>query len=552
MGGETTELITGAEITIFWMLVAVAVVAIVTKRIRMPYTVALVVAGLTLALVPGTPSIMLTPELILAVFLPTLIFEAAYNLDFRHLRENLRPITILAIPGVLLTVSIVAVLMHFVGGFDWPVAFLFGAIVSATDPVSVVAVFKQLGAPTRLRTILEGESLFNDGTAIVVFRLILGIILAGQFNIATSLLEFAVVVAGGLILGLVLGYAFSYVLGRINDYLLETVLTIVLAYGAYFLAELIHVSGIIAVVAAGLLVGNYGQQVALSPSSKIAVGLSWELFGFIANSLIFLLVGLQIKATNFEDDLGIVVVAIAAVLLARLLVVGLTGAVLRLWRRDRPLPFSWQAVLIWGGLRGALSLALALSIPLSLGAERERILVMTFGVILFSLLVGGLTMKPLLQRLRLVRQSGALTEYESTRALLRATRAAIHALEAGGHRGRLAPDVVAELHEEYQAREQALADYLGHLDIAHSALREQAVTTERRALLQVEKSTLRELFTQGEINEETLHQLTAAVDLRLHELDSEGVGGSERDSTRSNRAPGPDPVREDAPAPRQP
>ena len=544
-------LITSVELTVFWMLVAVAVVAVVTKRIRLPYTVALVVAGLILALVPGTPSIELTPELIFAVFLPTLIFEAAYNLDFRHLRENLRPITILAIPGVLLTASVVAVLVHYGGGLDWPLAFLFGAIVSATDPVSVVAVFRELGAPTRLRTILEGESLFNDGTAIVVFRLILGIILAGQFNIATSLLEFAVVVTGGLVVGLVLGYAFSYLLGRINDYLLETVLTIVLAYGTYFLAELIHVSGIIAIVAAGLLVGNYGQRVALSPSSKIAVGLSWELLGFIANSLIFLFVGLQIKATKFENDLGVVAVAIAAVLLSRVLVVGLTGVVLRLLRRDRPLPVSWQAVLVWGGLRGAVSLALALSIPLSLEPERERILVMTFGVILFSLLVEGLTMKPLLQRLRLVRQSGALTEYEATQAQLRAARAAIHALEAGGHRGRVAPDVVAELRQEYQEREQALAEHLSHLNLEHGALREQAVTTERRALLQVEKSILRELFTQGAINEETLRELTAAVDLRLHELDSAGSSVGERGTTRPDRAPGPDPLPGDTPAQRR-
>jgi CPA1 family monovalent cation:H+ antiporter len=514
-------LITSVELTLFWMLVAIAIVAAATKYIRLPYTVALVVAGLVLALVPGTPTIELTPELIVAVFLPTLVFEAAYNLNYTHLRENLRPITILAIPGVLLTATVVAVVVHVGGGFDWPLAFLFGAIVSATDPISVVAIFRELGAPTRLRTILEGESLFNDGTAIVLFRLILGILLAGTFDPVASAVQFVVVVAGGLLLGLVLGYAFSYILGRVNDYLLETVLTIVLAYGTYFLAELAGVSGVIAIVAAGLLVGNYGQRVALSPSSKIAVGLSWELFGFLANSLIFLFVGLHLKVTHFGDSLGAAILAIGAVLLSRALVVGLTGGLVRSLGRDRPLPLRWQVVLTWGGLRGALSLALALSIPFSVGPPRETILAMTFSVILFSLLVEGLTMKPLLRRLGLVRDRGALAEYEATQAQLRMARAALNALEAQSRRGGVGPQAAGELRVEYQAREEALQGRLSQLNIAHTALGDQALVAQRRALLQVEKSVLRDLYAQGEIGEDTLRELTGALDLRLHELDDE-------------------------------
>ena len=526
MESESTTLITSVELTIFWMLVAVAVVALVTRRIRLPYTVALVVAGLIIALVPGTPTIELTPDLIVAVFLPTLVFEAAYNLHFAHLRENLRPITILAIPGVLLTATTVAVFVHFVGGFDWPVAFLFGAIMSATDPVSVVAVFKQLGAPVRLRTILEGESLLNDGTAIVVFNLILGIILAGTFDPGASLIQFGVVVVGGLLIGLILGYAFSFVLSQIDDYLIETVLTIVLAYGTYFLAELLHVSGIIAIVAAGLLVGNYGQRVAFSPTSRIGVGLSWELFGFLANSLIFLFVGLQIRSAHFENALPIVAVAIAAVLLSRGLVVALTSGLIRALRLDRPLPVSWQTVLVWGGLRGALSLALALSIPLTLGGtrgafpERETILVMTFGVILFSLLVQGLTMQPLLKRLRLFREGGDLAEYESTQARLRAINAALNLLEARGRAGQVPPDVLKELRDEYAQRQQSQREHLTRLNIQTPALRDQAVVTERRALLQTEKSTLRDLFTRGLIGAESLRELSGDVDRRLHALDS--------------------------------
>jgi CPA1 family monovalent cation:H+ antiporter len=360
----------------------------------------------------------------------------------------------------------------------------------------------------------------------VVFNLILGIILAGTFNPGASLVQFGVVVVGGLLIGLILGYAFSFVLSQVDDYLIETVLTIVLAYGTYFLAQLIHVSGIIAIVAAGLLVGNYGQRVAFSPTSKIGVGLSWELFGFLANSLIFLFVGLQIRSAHFENALPIVAVAIAAVLLSRGLVVALTSAAIRALRQDRPLPVSWQTVLVWGGLRGALSLALALSIPLTLGGtrgafpERETILVMTFGVILFSLLVQGLTMQPLLKRLRLFREGGDLAEYESTQARLRAISAALNLLEARGRAGQVPPDVLKELRDEYAQRQQSLREHLTRLNIQTPALREQAVVAERRALLQTEKSTLRDLFTRGLIGEESLRELSGDVDRRLHALDS--------------------------------
>jgi CPA1 family monovalent cation:H+ antiporter len=517
---EQTPLITSIELTLFWMLVAVVVVALITKRIRLPYTVALVIAGLLIAVVPGTPHIDLTPELIVAVFLPTLIFEAAYNLNYTHLRENLRPITILAIPGVLLTASIVALLLHVAAGFDWPIAFLFGAIVSATDPVSVVAVFKEVGAPTRLRTLLEGESLFNDGTSIVVFNLILGIILAKEFDLAASLAQFVIVVAGGLILGVVMGFAFSALLRQVDDYLIEIVLTIILAYGTYFLAEVLGVSGVIAIVAAGLMAGNYAQRVAFSPSSRIAVGLSWDFFGFVANSLIFLFVGLQIKDAHFENSIPLVGLAIAAVLLSRGLVVGLTSLVLRLLRIDRPLPWSWQTVLVWGGLRGALSLALALSIPSALGSPRESILVMTFGVILFTLLVQGLTIKPLLRRLHLLGQAGDLTEYESTQAQLRAIRAALNSLESRGRAGQIAPDIVTELRDEYQGRLETLRDHISHLNVQNTAFREHALVAERRTLLQVEKSTLRDLLTRGEISEDSARELTTGIDQQVYELDS--------------------------------
>jgi CPA1 family monovalent cation:H+ antiporter len=539
---DSDSLIGSSTITVFWMLVAVAAVALITKRIRLPYTVALVIAGLVIAIMPGVPKVVLTPELILAVFLPVLIFEAAYNLDIVHLRENVRTISALAIPGVLLTAAIVAALIHYVSDFEWPMALLFGAIVAATDPVSVVSTFKQLGAPTRLRVIIEGESLFNDGTALVLFRVILGVILAGEFNVVAGVGQFIFVILGGLVLGVAAGYLVSKLMTRFDDYLIETVLTVILAYGTYFLAEELHVSGVIAVVGAALLVGNYGKNVSFSPTSQIAVGLSWEFFGFLANSLIFLFVGLEVQETALAGTGGYIVVAIAAVLLSRAVVIAGVSWVLRALRLERPVPWSWQIVLTWGGLRGALSLAMALSLPLAIGGSpfphRQEILAMTFGVILFTLLVQGLTLQPLLKRLGLVRENLAQREYERTQAELRAIRAALVALDRQLREGVLLPAIAEHLRGEYTVREQQLLAHLEEIHVSDRVIGDQQLRAGHRQLLTVEKGALRQLFAEGAVDEETWRSLSAEMDLRLANLDNE----TESEPPPSSAAP----VHEDA------
>ena len=513
-----------STLTLFWMLVAVAAVAILIKRVRLPYTVALVIAGLVIALVPGAPTIELTPELILAVFLPVLVFEAAYNLHFGHLRAVFRTVILLAIPGVLLTATLVAVLMHWAVGFAWPIAFLFGAIVAATDPVSVVATFRELGAPTRLRTLLEGESLFNDGTALVLFRLLLGLLSAGTFSAIGSVSQFALVITGGLGVGLIAGFIVLQLMRRFDDYLVETVLTVALAYGSYFLAEQFHVSGVIAVVAAGLLVGTYGRQVSFSPTSLIAVGLSWEFFGFLANSLIFLFVGLQVRHTDFLANLGPLALAIGIVLLARTVTTLVVSAVMNRWGIEGSLPWRWQVLLVWGGLRGALSLAMALSLPYSLGGPnsglRDQLLVLTFGVILFTLLVQGLTLQPLLKRLGLVRNDLVRQTYEGIQARLRAIRTAGTALESQLQEGILAPQVADHLRAEYSAREGVLLAQLEAIHIHDAVLFDGQLRAGHRQLLTVERTTLRGLLTAGAIDDDTWRSLSAEIDHRLAALDA--------------------------------
>jgi CPA1 family monovalent cation:H+ antiporter len=448
--------------TIVSLLVAVMVVAVVSKYLRIPYTVALVIAGLAIAISPIQITVDLTPDLILFIFLPALLFESAYHLHFAELKENLRPIALLAVPGVLLTAFFVAVLTHYTTGVSWETSVLFGAIMSATDPVSVLAIFRQLGAPRRLSVIVEGESLFNDGTSLVLFRIVLGVVIAHALgDVMEASLQFLFVVVGGLVLGALIGFGVSLLLSRVNDYLVETTMTLVVAYGTYLLAERVGVSGVIAVVVAALVVGTCGHSVAMSPTTRTAIAASWEFFGFVANSLIFLLIGLEVDIEKLSQYWVPTLFAIGAVLVVRALVVAVSSGVLRFIHR--PIPYRWQSVLVWGGLRGSLALAMALGLPLTLGpdelfADRDLILAMTFGVILFSLLVQGLTMAPLLNRLGLVHRTGAQEELETISARKALAASSLAGVESRTQAGELSPEVAQELQKAYSAELEALDD----------------------------------------------------------------------------------------------
>ena len=448
--------------TLVWLLMAVMVVAVASKYLRIPYTVALVIAGLALTLLPIELTFDLTPDVILFIFLPALLFESAYHLDFPELKDNLRPIALLAVPGVLLTALFVAVITYYAADLSWQTAFLFGAIVAATDPVSVLAIFRQMGAPRRLSVILEGESLFNDGTALVLFRIVLGVVIAGtlgDFGLVAQ--EFLFVVAGGLLLGALIGYGASLLLSRVNDYLVETAMTMVVAYGTYLLAERVGVSGVIAVVVAALVVGTYGHSVAMTPTTRAAIASTWDFIGFIANSLIFLLIGLEVDIAKLQQYWLPTLLAIAAVLVVRAIVVMASSGLLRYIHR--PVPYRWQSVLIWGGLRGSLSLAMALSLPLTLGPnepfrDRDLIQVMTFGVILFSLLVQGLTMGPLLNRLGLIHKTRMQEELESISARKASATTSLAEVGSLTESGDISAEVARQLQRAYSTELEALGD----------------------------------------------------------------------------------------------
>lgn len=516
----------GVEVLVL-MLITVLAVALFTRYVRVPYTVTLVVAGLVIAVSPVDIHVELTPDLILFIFLPALLFESSYNLHFADVRENLRPITLLAVPGVLLTALFLAASMHYVAGIGWGTAFLFGTIVSATDPVSVLAIFKQLGAPRRLATILEGESLFNDGTALVLFRIVLGVVLTGAMGDTVLTIEqFILVVLGALVLGALVGYVASFLLSRVNDYLIETAVTLVVAYGTYLLAETIGVSGVIAVVIAALVLGNYGRFASMSPTTRIAVASTWDFFGFIANSLIFLLIGLELNVGALQQYIVPTLLAIVAVLAVRVVVVGGAGALLRYIHR--PLPLRWQGVLIWGGLRGSLALAMALSLPLTMNngqpfPDRDLLQVMTFGVILFTLLVQGLTMGPLLKRLGISEVPAWRDEYEVLNARRAMSQAALQEIERIGRQGLITPDAQERLRDAYQGQLVALDRSLRELQLRKEDLLRENLRSARRRILQVEKVVVGTLNREGALSEDSMRDLLSELDSELHNLD-EGAG----------------------------
>ena len=307
------------ETLIIMLLLVVSVVAIMVRRIRLPYTVALVLVGLFITF-EHEMALEITPELIMALFVPPLVFQAAFHLELSDLRHNLVPIVLLSVPGVVISTLIVGGIVAVGVGMPLVVAAVFGALISATDPVAVVSLFRTLGVTRRLAVAVEGESLFNDGTAIVIYQLALAAALSGVFNPIAGVFAFLLVALGGLGIGVGLGWAASRLIAQIDDYFIEITITTVLAFGSYLVGEQLHVSGVLAVVAAGIVAGNMSPK-GMSPTTKIVLFNFWEYLAFLTNSLVFLFIGLRIDVYSLISHLPPIGVAVGAVLISRAIVV---------------------------------------------------------------------------------------------------------------------------------------------------------------------------------------------------------------------------------------
>jgi CPA1 family monovalent cation:H+ antiporter len=499
------------ETLVIELLLVASLVAIAVRRLRVPYTVALVIVGLLLT--AGQPlEVSLTPELILALLVPPLVFEAAFHINFSQFRRNVVDISLWAVPGVILATFIVGGLVSLLTPLSLSLALTFGALIAATDPVAVVALFRVLSAPNRLALLVEGESLFNDGTAIVVFNLTLVAALTGRFNLVQGIADFLRVSAGGIVVGLTLGWLIAQIIARIDDYLIETALTTVLAFGSYLVAERLHFSGVLAVVAAGLVNGNMGPQ-GMSPTTRIVLFNFWEYAAFLANSFIFLLIGLEVDVPTLLAAWQPIVFGILAVLVGRAIVIYGLGWIANQF--TEPIPWRWLHVLNWGGLRGAIALALALSLPTALGPQRELIQVMTFGVVLFTLLAQSTTMKPLLRWLHVTTRDPLQTEYELRHARMMAFRAAALHLDRMQRDGFISQSAWESLRPELIGQAESMAGAVRQLQRAHPGLAAQELDSVRRELLRARRAALSGLRRDGVISEEVFERLTEEIDAGL-------------------------------------
>jgi CPA1 family monovalent cation:H+ antiporter len=513
------------EAAFLLLFIVATAVAIAARRFQVPYTVALVLAGLVLGPMHAFEPPHLTKDLLFSVILPGLLFEAAFHVEFRDFMRDRYAVLALAVPGVVATIALTTLILvpltatlSLADHFDWRHALVFGTVVAATDPISVVALFKRLGAPRRLGLLVEGESLLNDGTAIVFFTLVLGVAAGHVDSVRDVTLEFVTVVGAGLLVGLVVGMAVSQVIRGVDDPMIEITLTTIAAYGAFLLAEHLGYSGVIATVVAGMLCGNYGARTGMSPSTRVAAETFWDYVAFALNSIVFLLIGLEVRIGALLDSWVPILAAYLAMTIGRWIVISGVSGVLRLTRQA--LPASWVAVLTWGGLRGALSMVLALSLPRDF-PHREVVVTMTFGVVLLSILVQGLTMAPLLRWLGIVGEHAARTVYEAKRGMLQAADAALAELESMVRNRAAARDVLDVVREEYEARIRETEAALQETRLARRELRAEELKRTRRHLLLVEKDRMIDAFRRGTLSQEGYEQLLADVDARLLELEGD-------------------------------
>jgi CPA1 family monovalent cation:H+ antiporter len=394
------------------ILFSVATAAAITARwLKIPYTAALVIAGILLGAMHVVTPPRLTRELLFAVILPGLLFEAAFNIDVRVFLKNRMAISALAIPGVVAAIflagagtalAISALSSH--GGFTLSQGLVFGALIAATDPIAVVAIFRELHVPVRLATLVEGESLLNDGTSIVLLSLLLAVVTGASSGIGPLALQFILIVGGGGLLGFAAGALASKLIFRIDDAVIEITITVITAYGTFALAEQIGVSGVIATVVAAMHCGTYGWNEGMSHKTRVALEAFWEYMAFALNSVVFLLIGFEVSVSALLVAWPEILLAFVVVVVARAAVVYGVGGLLN--RTKERIPSSWLSVMTWGGLRGALSMVLALALPFDF-PNRDLLITLTFGVVVLSILVQGLTMQLLLRRVGLA-GSGAM------------------------------------------------------------------------------------------------------------------------------------------------
>jgi len=508
-------------LTIF--MIAAGVGILVANVGRFPYTIALLLAGFGASVLGVTMEhIELSHDLILLVLLPPLLFEGAATTDLEQLRRNLLPILAMAVVGLVISIVVLGVAGTYVLGFPLLLSFLFAAMVLPTDPVSVLALFEELGAPDRLAVLVEGESLVNDGVGVVLFSSLLAYVVGGrgadalfsQAGLGALVVEVTVVSLGGLLVGVAAGALVYNVMVSLDEHMTEIILTIILAYGSFVVAEhYLHVSGVIATVVSGLFIGNRGAAYAMSPQTKISIFNTWETGAFIVNTFIFLMIGVKTPIGDLVANVDLIAIAIGLVLVARAVAVyPLTWLVNRV--QEPRVTTDYQHVILWGGLHASIPIALVLGLPPDT-PQRGTLQALVFGVAAFSLVVQGLSMSTLLNRLGIVRRSEAEELFELLVGRARAVDEALVAAERLHDRGDIAASVYEDFTAEYEREKADLNHCISTLLAEHPTLRQEQLLTGERRLLQREKSAIMDAMRDGVVSEDVGERLLDETDLKL-------------------------------------
>jgi CPA1 family monovalent cation:H+ antiporter len=529
------------EPTVLGLLLAVVALSVAARRLRVPYPILLVVGGLALGLIPGLPEVTLEPDLVLVVFLPPLLYVSAFFANLRDLRADLRTISLLSVGLVIATAFAVGAVAHELVGLSWAAALTLGAIVSPTDPLAATQILRRLNAPRRVSTVLEGEGLINDGTALVLYRAAIGAAVGGAFSAADAGLRLVLAPAGGVAIGLAVGWLVAWVRRRIDDTPTEITISIFTGYAAYLPAEALGVSGIIAAVTAGIYLGWRGPELA-SASTRLEGFAFWEILVFLLNSLLFILIGLQLPLVldglgdrSIASLAGYAVAVSGAVIAMRFAWVFITTAIIRAVDRravQRTRRASWRTrvIVAWCGMRGAVSLAAALAIPIETDAGapfpgRDLVIFLTFAVILATLVLQGLSLPWLIRRLG-VRDDG-LEEQEELKARLAASKAALARIDALAEEDWTRPDSVERMRNFYEWRTRRFAARAGRIE--DDGYEEQSSAYQRmvREVLEAQRRAVVRLRNQGVISNDVMHRIERELDLEDSRLEDQGpVGGS--------------------------
>ncbi|NJR40426.1 MAG: sodium:proton antiporter [Leptolyngbyaceae cyanobacterium CSU_1_4] len=467
---------------------------------QIPYTLLLVIFGTGLALV-DVRLVDLSPPLILSIFLPPLLFEAAWNLKWSDLKRDLLPVTLFAIAGVGIAIAGVAVGLNQFARISLTTALIIGASLSATDPVSVTALFKELGVAKRLSVLMEGESLFNDGMAVVAFSFLVALPFGTEnLGLQAALVQFLSVVGTGIAVGGIIGFGISYVTQRFDLPLVEQSMTLVSAYGTYLITEDLGGSGVIAVVTVGLILGNFGSRIGMNPRTRIIVSEFWDFLAFFVNSIVFLLIGDQIRFGTLMDNLNIIAITLVGMIAARAIATFALSSFCNHFTQTDKISFSQQTLLWWGGLRGAVSIALALSVPVAL-PERDTVVSVVFGVVLFTLLVQGLTIKPLLKVLHLLGDQPQREQYLKLTARQVALDRVLQHLQANTRPG-IDPEFYRYQETLIQGEIASLKTEVETLQNEYPNLQDFMIEQLQGELLAIEADTYAEFVRSGRLNQE--------------------------------------------------